>query len=40
MADLLKKMITHAKKEGRETLRQLVAAFNGSAAILILQKNV
>lgn len=40
MNDLLKKMIVQAKQEGRESLRQLVSAFNGSAAIHILQKNV
>ena len=40
MNDLLKKMIVQAKQEGRESLRQLVSAFNGSAAIHILQNNV
>lgn len=40
MADLLKKMVTQAKQEGRETLRQLVAAYNGKAGVLIIQEEV
>lgn len=38
MNDLLKKLITQAKQEGRENLRVLVAALNGQAAIHILTK--
>ena len=40
MNDLLKKLITQAKQEGRENLRVLVAALNGQAAIHILTKKV
>ena len=40
MNDLLKKLITQAKQEGRENLRVLVSALNGQAAIHILTKKV
>ncbi|XP_019848691.1 PREDICTED: E3 ubiquitin-protein ligase SHPRH-like isoform X2 [Amphimedon queenslandica] len=38
MEELLKKMIVQAKQEGRESLRQLVAAINGMAGIHILNE--
>ena len=40
MSDLLKKLVTQAKQEGREELRQLVFALNAQAGINILKKNV
>ena len=40
MEELLKKLVTQAKQEGRESLRQLVAALNGLAGILCLLKKV
>lgn len=40
MEELLKKMIVQAKQEGRESLRQLVAAINGMAGIHILNEKV
>ena len=40
MSDLLKKLVAQAKQEGREDLRQLVAALNGQAAIYIIEKEV
>ncbi len=40
MSDLLNKLVTQAKQEGREELRQLVSALNGQAGINIIKKNV
>ena len=40
MEELLKKLVTQAKQEGRESLRQLVAALNGLAGILCLLNKV
>ena len=40
MADLLKKLVSQAKQEGREDLRQLVAALNGQAAVYIIMRQV
>ena len=40
MSDLLKKLVSQAKQEGREDLRQLIAALNGQAAIYIIEKDV
>ena len=40
MEELLKKLVTQAKQEGRESLRQLVSALNGLAGILCLLNEV
>ena len=40
MEELLKKLVTQAKQEGRESLRQLVSALNGLAGILCLLDKV
>ena len=40
MPDLLEKLIQQAKVEGREALRQMVAALNGLAALHIIHEEV